>query len=141
VHGEEEIAAVVEVLRTSTQMGARVREMQRQVAELFGKPFGVMVNSGSSALELAVRVAGLQPGEEFVTPVLTFATTLAPALRAGWRPIFVDVEPDTDNNDVDRIEEKITPRTRAMVIPNLIGNLPDWDRIRSIADRHGLIVI
>ena len=91
VHGEEEIAAVVEVLRTSTQMGARVREMGRQVAELFGKRFGVMVNSGSSALELAVRVAGLEPGSEFVTPVLTFATTLAPALRAGWRPIFVDV--------------------------------------------------
>src|SRR5438552_3000212 len=138
VHGEEEIAAVVEVLRTSTQMGARVRAFEARVAELFAKRHGVMVNSGSSALQLATELLGLREGDEVVTPVLTFATTVAPLVRQRLVPSFVDVEPDTFNIDVDQIAAAITPRTRAVVIPSLIGNLPDWDRIAEIARSHGL---
>lgn len=141
VHGEEEIAAVVEVLRSSTQMGPRVRGMERRVADLFAKKHGVMVNSGSSANYLAVELLGLPAGAEVITPVLTFATTVAPLVKHGLVPAFVDVEPDTFNIDVSRIEAAITPRTKAMMIPSLIGNLPDWDRIAQIARAHGLLVV
>ena len=141
VHGEEEIAAVVAVLRSSTQMGPHVRDMERRVADLFAKKHGVMVNSGSSANYLAVELLGLPPGAEVITPVLTFATTVAPLVKHGLVPAFVDVEPDTFNIDVSRIEAEITPRTKAMMIPSLIGNMPDWDRIAQIARAHGLLVV
>ena len=141
VHGEEEIAAVVEVLRTSTQMGRRVREMQDRVAGLFAKPHGIMVNSGSSANYLAVELLKLPEGSEVITPALTFATTVAPIVRGRLIPAFVDAAEATYNIDVDAIEAMITPRTRAMMIPSLIGNLPDWDRIWEIAEAHALMVI
>ncbi|WP_423605153.1 DegT/DnrJ/EryC1/StrS family aminotransferase [Sphingomonas sp. MS122] len=141
VHGEAEIAAVVNVLRTSTQMGANVRAMEARVAALFAKRHGIMVNSGSSANYLAVELLRLPPGSEVITPALTFATTVAPLVRNGLVPAFVDVREGTYNIDEDAIEAMITPRTRAMMIPSLIGNLPDWDRLRAIADRHGLVVI
>lgn len=141
VHGEEEIAAVLEVLRTSTQMGPRVRAFETRVAELFSKRHGVMVNSGSSALELATELLALPRGAEVVTPALTFATTVAPLVRHGLVPSFVDVEPDTFNIDVERIEAAISPATKAIVVPSLIGNLPDWDRIAALARARGLVVV
>lgn len=141
VHGEEEIAAVVEVLRTSTQMGPKVREMQERVSALFAKDHGIMVNSGSSANYLAMELLGLPKGSEVITPALTFATTVAPIVRGGLVPAFVDAEVGTYNIDVEQIEAMIGPKTKAMMIPSLIGNLPDWDRIREIADKHGLMVI
>ncbi len=141
VHGEEEIAAVVDVLRTSTQMGRRVREMEARVAALFNKRYGVMVNSGSSANYLAVELLNLPAGSEVITPALTFATTVAPIVRQKLVPAFVDAAEGTYNIDVDAIEAMITPNTKAVMIPSLIGNLPDWDRIREIADAHGLIVV
>src|SRR5690606_30069233 len=88
-----------------------------------------------------VEILDLQPGSEVITPALTFATTVAPIVRAGLVPAFVDAAEATYNIDVDAIEDMITPKTRALMIPSLIGNLPDWDRIRAIADRHGLIVV
>lgn len=141
VHGEEEIAAVVEVLRTSTQMGKNVREMQAQVAELFAKRHGIMVNSGSSANYLAVEILDMPEGAEVITPVLTFATTVAPIVRNRLIPAFIDAAEGTYNIDTDRIEAMITPATKAVMIPSLIGNLPDWDRIREIAATHDLTVI
>ena len=141
VHGQEEIDAVVEVLKTSTQMGAKVQQMQKQVSALFAKDHGIMVNSGSSANYLAVEILDLPKGSEVITPALTFATTVAPLVRQGLIPAFVDAAPGTYNIDVDAIERMITPQTSAMMIPSLIGNLPDWRRIRELADAHGLKVI
>jgi CDP-6-deoxy-D-xylo-4-hexulose-3-dehydrase len=141
VHGEPEIDAVVDVLRTSTQLGKNVKEMERRVAHLFDKRFGVMVNSGSSANFLAMKLLDLPAGSEVITPALTFATTVAPIVQNGLIPAFVDVTPGTYNIDVDAIQAMITTNTRAMMIPSLIGNLPDWDRIRAIADAHDLIVV
>ena len=141
VHDEAEIAAVVAVLRSGPQglwPGRRVTAMERQVAALFAKQHGVMVNSGSSALYLAVELLGLQPGDEVVTCGLTFSTDIAPLVRAGAVPVLVDCELDTFCVDVARIEVAITPRTRALLIPNLIGNAPDWDAIERIAAAHGL---
>ncbi len=141
VHGEEEIAAVVEVLRTSTLMGKNVREMEARVAHLFAKEYGIMVNSGSSANYLAVELMDLEPGSEVITPVLTFSTTVAPLIRNKLIPAFVDVEPGTYNIDVKQIEKMITNKTKLIMIPNLIGNLPDWDHIKSIAEKYQLPII
>jgi len=144
VHDEREVAAVVEVLRggpTALRIGRNVRAMEARVAELFGKRRGVMCNSGSSALYLAVEVLDLAPGDEIVTSAVTFSTDVAPMVRGGIVPAFVDVTPDTFQVDVDGIEAMIGPRTRAILAPNLIGNAPDWDRIRAIADAHGLRVV
>jgi CDP-6-deoxy-D-xylo-4-hexulose-3-dehydrase len=141
VHSEAEIDAVVSVLRSSTQMGERVRAMEARVSALFDKNHGIMVNSGSSANYLAIELLGLPEGSEIITPALTFATTVAPIVRQRLVPVFVDVEEATYNIDAEAIEAMIGPNTRAMMIPSLIGNLPDWDRIREIADRHGMMVV
>jgi CDP-4-dehydro-6-deoxyglucose reductase, E1 len=141
VHGEEEVAAVVNVLRTSTQMGKHVREMEDRIATLYDKKHGIMVNSGSSALYLAAELLNYEPGTEIITPALTFSTTVAPIVKKGWLPAFVDVEEGTFNINADRVEEMITPQTKAMIIPNLIGNLPDWKKLRSIANKYNLFVL
>jgi len=144
VHDEAEIEAVVEVLRSGPAglwPGRRVNAMEREVAARFGKQRGLMCNSGSSALYLAVELLALTPGDEVITAAVTFSTDLAPLVRARLVPSFVDVDPDTYQIDVDQIEAAITPRTRAILAPNLIGNAPDWDVIREIADRHELAVI
>ncbi len=141
VHGEEEIEAVVKVLRTSTQMGKNVREMEERVAKLYDKQYGIMVNSGSSALYLAADLMNYEPGAEIITPTLTFSTTVAPIVKKGWIPAFIDVEEGTFNIDANKVEEMITPKTKAMIIPNLLGNLPNWRMLREIADKHNLFVL
>jgi CDP-4-dehydro-6-deoxyglucose reductase, E1 len=144
VHDREEIDAVVAVLQggpTALRIGRNVRELERGVAELFGKRRGIMCNSGSSALYLAVELLDLPPGTEVLTSVLTFSTDVAPLVRAGLVPVFVDVEPDTYNLDVDALERLVSPATKAILAPNLIGNAPDWDRVRKIADAHALGVV
>lgn len=143
VHDQAEIDAVIEVLNDPQGLwvGKRVNAMEREVAALFGKSGGVMCNSGSSALYLAVELLGLEPGTEVITAGLTFSTDVAPLVRAGLIPILVDVELDTYNADAGRIEEMITPATGAILLPNLIGNTPDWDEVRRIADRRGLKVV
>ncbi|HLO69710.1 MAG TPA: aminotransferase class I/II-fold pyridoxal phosphate-dependent enzyme [Flavipsychrobacter sp.] len=141
VYGEKEIDAVMQVLRSSTQMGKHVRRMEERVAALYAKKYGIMVNSGSSALYLAADLLDFEPGSEIITPTLTFSTTVAPIVKKGWVPAFVDVEEGTYNIDVNKAEEMITPKTKAMIIPNLIGNLPDWQKLRELADKYNLFVL
>jgi CDP-6-deoxy-D-xylo-4-hexulose-3-dehydrase len=144
VFDDAEIGAVLDVLdggRGTLRIGRKVAEMERRVAELFGKSSGVMCNSGSSALYLAIELLDLPPGSEVITPPLTFSTDLAPLGRAGLIPAFVDVEPDTFLIDIDAMAEMLGPDTRALLVPNLVGNVPDWDRIRAFADEHDLLVI
>jgi CDP-4-dehydro-6-deoxyglucose reductase, E1 len=141
VHGEEEIAAVVSVLRSSTQIGKYVREMEEKVADLFRKKIGIMVNSGSSANYLAIEILELPTGSEIITPILTFSTVVAPLVKNNLVPVFTDIEVDTFNINVNQIEDLITAKTKALMIPNLLGNLPNWQRIREIADKYDLLVI
>lgn len=144
IYGDEEIAAVVDVLKNQSLVlmgGPKVAQFERKIADLFGKKFGLMVNSGSSANLLAFAALDLPKGSEVITPALTFATTVAPLLQLGLLPVFCDVEPDSYVADPKKIEALITPKTKALMIPNLIGNLPDWVEIRRIADKHGLYVI
>ncbi|MCF6768109.1 DegT/DnrJ/EryC1/StrS family aminotransferase [Thiotrichales bacterium 19S11-10] len=141
VHGQKEIDAVVNVLKTSTQMGKQVAQFEQKVSQLFSKNYGLMVNSGSSALILAVEILNLPKSSEVITPALTFSTTVAPIVRNGLIPVFVDVKSGTYNIDEMQIESYITDKTSAIIVPNLIGNLPDWDIIRSLADKYNLKVI
>lgn len=144
VYGQEEIDAVVDVLKNrphALMSGPSVREFEATVAGLFGKSTGLMVNSGSSANLLAIASLGLPAGSEVITPALTFSTTVAPLLQCGLVPVFVDVDLDTYVVNVEQVEQMIGPNTKALMIPNLIGNLPDWQAIRAIADKHGLVVI
>ncbi|QIX26490.1 DegT/DnrJ/EryC1/StrS family aminotransferase [Nocardioides sp. JQ2195] len=143
-HGQAEVDAVLEVLNRGHQglrIGKSVFELERRVPALSGKQYGVMCNSGSSALYLAVELLDLPRGSEVITSPLTFSTDVAPIVRAGLVPVFVDVRPNTFNIDEDKIEAMVTDRTVAILVPNLAGNCPDWDKIRDVADRHGLKVI
>ena len=144
VHDQREIDAVVGVLSSGPQalrIGKNVRAFEAGIAALFGKRRGVMCNSGSSALYLATELLDLEPGDEVVTSALTFSSDIAPLIRTGVLPAFVDVEPDTYNVDISALAEMIGPKTKAILVPNLIGNAPDWDAIRTLADEHGLAVV
>ncbi len=142
VHDEREIEAVLDVLRTSTlDIGPRVAEFEQRGAELLAKQHGILVNSGSSALRLAIDLLGLEPGDEIITSPLTFSTDIAPMVQSGIVPVFVDADPQTYQIDATRTAEMIGPRTRAILAPNLCGNIPDWDAIRAVADEHGLQVV
>ncbi|PWT70507.1 MAG: NarL family transcriptional regulator, partial [Chloroflexi bacterium] len=144
VYGQEEINAVCKVLERSSLSlvcGSSVRAFEERVADLFGKRHALMVNSGSSANLLAVAALGLPAGSEVITPALTFSTTIAPLIQHGLVPALVDVKLDTFVIDEELIAEMITPKTKAMVVPNLIGNLPNWSKLRTIAKRYGLQVI
>lgn len=136
IHGQEEIDAVVGVLKGNTALGEKTKEFERTVAAMFGKKFGVMVNSGSSANLLALELLNLPPGSEVITPVLTFATTVAPIVQKGFTPVFVDVDRQTFLIDIDQVEKAITKKTRAFLIPSLMGNIPDMKRLAALAKKH-----
>ena len=95
-------------------LGANVAEFERRGAALLAKQHGVLVNSGSSALRLAIDLLGCEPGDEIITPALTFSTDIAPMVQSGIVPAFVDVDPETYQIDATRIEEMIGPRTKAI---------------------------
>ncbi len=144
VFDQDEIDSVMGVLAkgpNGIRIGEHVAAAETSVAKLTGKRHGVMVDSGSAALFLAVELLDLPRGSEVITSPLTFSTDISALVRAGLVPVFVDVEPDTFNVDAKAIEAEVGPQTRAILIPNLAGNAPDWDVIRGVADRHGLTVI
>jgi len=103
---------------------------EKEVATYFGKRYGLFVNSGSSACLLALASLNLAEGTEVITPACTFATTVAPIIQLGYKPIFCDVEVNGYVPSVKAILEKITPQTKVIMLPNLIGNCPDWKKLR-----------
>ena len=141
VHGDEEIEAVVNVLKTSTQMGSNTEEFEAKVSKLFSKEYGLMVNSGSSALYIGMESLRLKPQSEVITPALTFATTVGCLVKNSLVPAFVDVSPDTYCINTELILEKITDKTKAILAPNLIGNVCQWEKLREIADKNNLVLI
>ena len=141
VYDRREINAVLNTLKKSTQMGKSVNSFENKISKLFAKKFGLMVNSGSSALILALKVMNFKKGSEIITPCLNFGTAISSITLSNLVPIFVDCEIDTLQIDMKKIESKITKKTKALLIPNLIGNLPDWKKIRQIANKHKLLVI
>jgi len=142
VHDHEEENAVLEIIRNhKTIMGEKVKQFENEIAVLFGKKFGVMVNSGSSANLLTYEILKMPENSEVITPILTFSTTLSPIIKNRLLPVFVDVEPETYIVNIDQIEEAITKKTKALMIPSLLGNVPDLARLRKLADDNNLIFI
>ncbi|PXW93546.1 UDP-2-acetamido-2-deoxy-ribo-hexuluronate aminotransferase [Sphaerotilus hippei] len=122
-------------------MGPEVRQLEAVLAERVGARHCVTVSSGTEALLIALMALDLKPGDEVITTPFTFAATAEVIALLGARPVFVDIEPDTCNIDVTRIEAAITPRTRAIMPVSLYGQVADMDGINAIAARHGLPVI
>ncbi|MFL2890001.1 MAG: DegT/DnrJ/EryC1/StrS family aminotransferase [Pelagibacteraceae bacterium] len=141
VYDNKEIKAVVKTLKNSTQMGYSVNSFEKKIAVLFSKRYGLMVNSGSSALMLALKVMNFKKGSEIITPCLNFGTAVSSIMLSNLVPILVDCEIDTLQIDVEKIEKRITKKTKAILVPNLIGNIPDWKKIRKIADRYNLKIL
>lgn len=140
--GKEEQEAVARVLKNHMIVGGEpTQEFENRVGMIFGKNYGVLVNSGSSANLIALELLRVPPGYEVITPALTFGTTLSPIYQMGLIPAFVDVDLLTYQIDVDQIESMISPKTKVLMIPSLIGNIPDYPSIRKIADKHNLWLI
>lgn len=141
VYGQKEIDAVVKCLNESTQMSKYATQFEQQVAALFDKKKGLFVNSGSSALYVGMEAMGFPAGSEVITPALTFSTTVGCIVKSGLVPAFVDVSYNDYCIDISKIEEMISPKTVAILAPNLLGNLCKWDQISEIAKKHNLKVI
>ena len=132
-YGEEEIKAVEESLRSGWLggQGPKSQEFEKVIARCFGKKYGVFVNSGSSANLLAIAALGLPKDSKIITPACTFSTTLAPIVQLGYVPLFCDVGLSTYCAKVEDVIELIDEDVRAIMLPNLIGNKPNWKLLRS----------
>ena len=144
VYNNKEINAVIKVLKKNSLNlidGPSVKLLEKKVARIFGKKFGLMVNSGSSANLLALSSLNIKKGSEIITPSLTFSTTIAPIYQLGLIANFIDVEKNTFIANINQIEKKINNKTAAILIPNLLGNIPDWKKIKEIANKYKLYLI
>ena len=141
VHGNKEIQAVVKTLKHSTAMGNNVLKFEKKIAKLFNKKYCVMVNSGTSALMLLAEILKLKKGDEFLTPIVTFPSTVVPFIKKGLVPKFIDVDLYSLQIDLEKLKKNITKKTKAIIIPNLIGNIPDWKKIKSFVKKKKIILI
>lgn len=145
-YGEEEIKAVEQSLRDGwlAGFGPRSVEFEKKIAKEFGKKFGVFVNSGSSACLLAVAALDLPKESKIITPACTFSTTLAPIIQLGYKPVFVDVGLNDYVADIEQVVNAITEEVKAIMLPNLIGNKPNWKLLRQILknmNREDIVLI
>ena len=140
---KDEIQAAVIAALASTQytLGREVAAFEEEFASYTGAAFGIAVNTGTSALHLALLAAGIGPGDEVITVSCTFVATVAAIQYTGATPVLVDVNPETLTMDVSRIEAAITERTKAILPVHLHGQPADMDPIIEISRRHGLTVI
>ena len=122
-------------------LGEEVENFEREFAAFSGADHGIAVNTGTSALHLALLAAGVGQDDEVVTVPFTFVATVAAIRYTGARPVFVDVDPVTFTMDVNQLEKAITPKTKAIVPVHLYGHPADMDAILEIAERHGVKVI
>ena len=144
VYDNKEIKASLSVLKNKSLTlidGPSVKSLENKISNLFGKKYGLMVNSGSSANLLAFASLNIKKGSEVITPTLTFSTTVAPIYQLGLIPHFIDVEKNTFISKVEQIKKAINKKTKAIIIPNLLGNVPNWKSIYKIAKQYNLKVI
>ena len=144
VYDHKEINAAINVLKNKSLTlidGTYVKKLEKTVARIFGKKYGLMVNSGSSANLLALSSFSFKKGSEVITPNLTFSTTVAPIYHLGLVPHFVGVEKNKFVANPMQIEKCINKKTVAMMIPNLLGNIADWKKINKLAKKFNLKVI
>jgi dTDP-4-amino-4,6-dideoxygalactose transaminase len=138
-----EIAAAIDLVLDSGQfvLGDQVAAFEQEFAHYVGAAEGIGVNTGTSALHLALLAAGVGPGDEVITVPFTFVATVAAIGYTGARTVFVDIDPVSYTMDVTQLERAVTPRTKAIVPVHLYGHAADMDPILEVAKRHGLVVI
>ncbi len=144
VYDKHETRAVNKVLKNESLTlidGKYVKKLEKIVANIFGKKYGLMVNSGSSANLLALSSLKLKKGKEVITPTLTFSTTVAPIYQLGLTPNFVGVLENKFVVDPEQIEKAINKNTAAIIVPNLLGNIPDWISINKIGKKYKIPII
>lgn len=140
---EDTIAMVGEVLRSGwlTNGGPKVSQFEQELSSYFGGRPVRCFNSGTCTMEIALRIAGIGPGDEVITTPISWVATANVILEVGATPVFADIDPVTRNIDLDKLEAAITPRTRA-IIPVYLAGLPvDMDRLYAIAGKHNLRVV
>ena len=139
---EEDIRAVVDVLRSDwLTTGPKVSEFERAVADYVGAKYAVAVSSGTAALHAVMNAIGVEPGDEVILPPMTFVATANCIVYQGATPVFVDVAPDTLLINPVEIESKITSHTKAIIAVDYAGHPCDYEKLRDIADRHGIKLI
>jgi CDP-4-dehydro-6-deoxyglucose reductase, E1 len=142
VYGKEEIDAVVRSLNNNwLASGPLVKQFEEEIAKLFGKKYGVAVNSGSSANLLAIKALNLPKGSEVITPACTFATTVSEIINNHLIPVFVDSVIGRYTINEELIEKAITPQTKAIVVPQLIGGICDMNYLKKLAKERGLLLL
>lgn len=140
--GDDECDAVVAVLRSGKLVqGSVVEEFERRFATVCGVEHAVATTSGTTALHLAMLAHGIGPGDEVITTAFSFIASANAALYVGATPVFADIDLDTLTIDVDDVERKITPRTRAILPVHLYGNPADLGRLTALCERHDLVLI
>ena len=140
--GEEVEKQVVDVLRSGQYiLGKHNKALQEELAEFIGVKHTVTLNSGTDALHLALRALDIGKGDEVISTAFTFVATSEAIGIVGAKPVFVDIDKDTFNIDPKKIEDAITPRTKAIIPVHLYGQPADMDAILDIAKRHNLYVI
>lgn len=138
----DDIQAVVEVLKSDfITQGPKIKEFEEKLAEYCGAKYAVTFNSGTSALHGAYFAAGLTKDDEFITSPMTFAATSNAGLYLGARPVFVDIEENTGNIDCEKIESKITDKTKLIVPIHYAGQPCDMEKIKKIAEKYNLKVV
>ncbi len=122
-------------------LGPEVAALEEKIASMSGTKYGVGVASGTDALLVSLRVAGVGPGDEVITANYSFFASTSVISRVGATPVFVDIEEDTYNIDVAKMEKAITSKTKAIIPVHLFGQCADMDPIMAIAEKHNLAVI
>lgn len=140
---KDELRMAIDKVLTSQHfiLGPEVEALEREVAQYCGTCYGVGVASGTDAITLALRAAGIGPGDEVLVPSFTFIATADSVSLLGATPVFIDIQPDTFCINPAALESRITPKTRAIVPVHLYGQSADMNEILAIAKRHGLMVI
>lgn len=144
VWGQEELNGLAEVVKSGrwgSIAGERVRQFEERFAAYQGAKHGVCVNSGTTALQIGLQAVGLAPGDEVLVPAYTFIASATAVLLAQGVPVFVDIDPETCNIDLDQIEPNLTPRTRAVLPVHFGGRPVDMEGLLAITRKHGLKVV
>lgn len=141
-HDEKELIAMINAILDGWWVNGRhTKEFENVFKNYLGARHAVFCNSGSSALILAFEALGLPKGSEIISPALTFPTTINPAIRQGMKIVLVDSDIGTYNVNVDELEKAVTSDTRAIIIPHLLGNMSDMDRITDLVEDHNLLFV
>lgn len=149
VHDSEDIKSMIDTLLTEKfTMGEQVKEFEQAFAEYVNVKYAMMVNSGSSANLIALSVLSnyqcknkLNSGDEVLVPALCWSTSVFPIIQSNLTPVFVDVDPNTLNIDLNDLEKKITSKTKAIVLVHVLGNCTDMNQLMKIMTKYGLLLI